>query len=118
MTQRISISQAEQNKLINDLFIHVDDFKHWAIRYSERLQLEDDTDHSRNVRMRQVNPKFILRNYMAESAIRSAVDDKDYSEIDRLFTLLKAPFDEQPENERYAGFPPDWAQNISVSCSS
>ena len=68
--------------------------------------------------MKQVNPKYILRNYMAEVAIRKAEDEKDYSEIDRLLSLLQAPFDEQLENEHYAGFPPDWATNIAVSCSS
>ncbi len=54
---------------------------------------------------------------MAEVAIRKA-EQKDYSEIERLFNLLQYPFDEQPENEIYAGYPPEWSQEISVSCSS
>jgi uncharacterized protein YdiU (UPF0061 family) len=45
-------------------------------------------------------------------------EQKDYSEIDRLFNLLQNPFSEQSENEIYAGFPPEWAEEISVSCSS
>ena len=55
---------------------------------------------------------------MAEVAIRMAEDEKYYSEIDQLLSLLQTPFDEHPELERYAGFPPDWASNIAVSFSS
>lgn len=54
---------------------------------------------------------------MAEVAIKKA-EQKDYSEIERIFNLLQNPFDEQIENEYYAGLPPEWAQKISVSCSS
>ena len=67
--------------------------------------------------MKQVNPKYVLRNYLAQGAIDRAAE-KDFSEIDRLLELLRRPFDEQPQNESYAGLPPDWAQHISVSCSS
>lgn len=67
--------------------------------------------------MKNINPKYILRNYMAEVAIKKA-ENKDYSEIEQLFNLLQNPFDEQPENETYASFPPEWAQEISISCSS
>jgi uncharacterized protein YdiU (UPF0061 family) len=68
--------------------------------------------------MRRVNPKYILRNHLAEVAIRSAADSRDYSEVNRLHRLLMRPFDEQPENEAYAAEPPDWARKIEVSCSS
>ena len=66
----------------------------------------------------RVNPKYILRNYMAEMAIRKAEEEKDYSEIDTLMTLLQSPYDEHSEYEHYAGHPPDWASQLSVSCSS
>ena len=68
--------------------------------------------------MKRTNPKYVLRNYMAELAIRKAEDAEDYSELDRLFGVLQSPYDEQPENDDYAGFPPDWANSLSVSCSS
>lgn len=63
-------------------------------------------------------PKYILRNYLAELAIRKAEDEQDYSEIDSLFRMLQKPFDEQAEFEDYAGHPPAWAGDIAVSCSS
>jgi len=68
--------------------------------------------------MNNINPKFILRNYLAEIAIHKAEDEKDYSEIDVLFKILQQPFDEWPEFESYAGHPPEWANDIAVSFSS
>ena len=107
-----------QNNTLRDLFIQRSAFDQWAKRYRERLLKEQSIDQERQKRMKTVNPKYILRNYMAELAIRKAEDEKDYSELDRLFGILQAPYDEQPENEDYAGFPPDWANSLSVSCSS
>lgn len=106
------------NNLIRDLFLRREAFDAWADRYKSRLIKEDSRDQARFEAMQQTNPRYILRNYMAEIAIRKAEDEKDYSEINRLLKLLQHPFDEQPGQEHYAGFPPDWASNISVSCSS
>ena len=55
---------------------------------------------------------------MAETAIRKARDEQDYSEIHQLISLLSNPFDEQPERESYAEQPPAWAKSLSISCSS
>jgi serine/tyrosine/threonine adenylyltransferase len=67
----------------------------------------------------RVNPKYILRNHLAEIAIRRAADE---SRLQRGRSPARAadasPFDEQPENEAYAAEPPDWARKIEVSCSS
>ena len=67
--------------------------------------------------MRAINPKYILRNYMAQIAIESAQRGY-YTEVNRLLKILHSPFDEHPDAEEYAGLPPDWAADISVSCSS
>jgi uncharacterized protein YdiU (UPF0061 family) len=67
--------------------------------------------------MNRVNPKYVLRNYLAQVAIERA-RQKDYTEIDRLRQLLRYPFSEQPEMEPYAAPPPDWGRQILVSCSS
>jgi uncharacterized protein YdiU (UPF0061 family) len=63
------------------------------------------------------NPKFVLRNYLGEEAI-AAARNKDFSGVSNLLMLLNTPFDEHPEFEAYAGFPPDWAKQIEISCSS
>ncbi|SFV76733.1 Selenoprotein O and cysteine-containing homologs [hydrothermal vent metagenome] len=68
--------------------------------------------------MNSVNPKYILRNYLAEIAIRKAEDEQDYSEIDVLFNLLRKPFDEHQGFEAYTQEAPDWARGLEVSCSS
>jgi uncharacterized protein YdiU (UPF0061 family) len=115
---KFSSMDSVTSSALRDLFLQREAFDQWAIRYQARLVKESSNDRARAITMRTTNPKYILRNYMAEIAIRKAQDDKDYSEIDRLHKLLQFPFDEQPEHEHYAGFPPDWASSISVSCSS
>lgn len=93
-------------------------FDAWAAHYAAALRQQGSSDAERAAAMRAVNPKYILRNHLAEVAIRRAADDRDYSEVNRLHALLMHPFDEQPEHEAYAAEPPDWARKIEVSCSS
>ena len=106
------------NTPLRDLFLDREAFDAWAVRYAEALRGMGSDDIGRGVAMRLVNPKYILRNHLAEIAIRRAADHRDYSEIDRLHQLLARPYDEQPEFEAYAAEPPDWARQIEVSCSS
>jgi hypothetical protein len=106
------------NAPLRDQFIDRAAFDAWAAAYRARLQHEPDTDSERKARMDAVNPKYILRNYLAQTAIEMAEQQRDFSEIDRLLALLGKPFDEQPEMERYAATPPEWARQIEVSCSS
>ncbi|MGB5395765.1 MAG: YdiU family protein [Gammaproteobacteria bacterium] len=103
---------------VRDLFVDREAADNWLEDYQQRLADEDSIDAERSVYMKQENPKYILRNYMAEVAIRKASEDRDYSEIERLMRCLSNPYDEQPEFEDYAGHPPDWAESLSVSCSS
>ena len=85
--------------------------------YRLRLQSEARSDAERQSAMLAINPKFVLRNYLAEQAIRAA-RERDYTELARLHDVLRHPFDEQPDRETYASAPPDWARTLSVSCSS
>jgi len=93
-------------------------FDAWAERYAERLRAEGSVDPERAARMAGVNPAYVLRNYLAEQAIRLARDDRDYSEVDRLLGLVQAPFTERPDLERYTDPPPGWGRELVVSCSS
>jgi uncharacterized protein YdiU (UPF0061 family) len=68
--------------------------------------------------MRQVNPKFVLRNWIAEEVIRQVANLGDSSVFEEVFQVLQTPFDEHPTLERYAAPPPAWAQHLEVSCSS
>jgi len=102
---------------VAELFSDRDAWYAWVARYRARLQAEGSLDAERHTRMANANPKFVLRNYLAQRAIEAA-QRRDFSEIHRLAAILRAPFDEQPEHEAYAGHPPQWAAEISVSCSS
>lgn len=102
---------------MRDLFVDRDAFDAWAANYRDRLRAEQSDDAARRARMDGTNPKYVLRNWLAQRAIERA-QDKDFSEIDRLLRILQAPFDEHPEHEDCAAEPPDWARRISVSCSS
>ena len=92
-------------------------FDAWAARYRARLLAENSDDAERAARMNRVNPKFVLRNHLAETAIQRA-QAGDFNEVQRLLKVLQRPYDEQPEHEADAGFPPDWASHLEVSCSS
>ncbi len=94
------------------------DLTDWLTRYRKRLEIEETNGRDRRRAMERVNPRYVLRNWMAEIAIRKARDEMDYSEIDKLVGLLARPFDEQPDFQVYASPPPDWAARLSVSCSS
>jgi uncharacterized protein YdiU (UPF0061 family) len=106
------------NEPLRDFFVDRAAFDAWAIRYRERLRGESNDDAERKIRMNRVNPKYVLRNYLAQNAIALAVEKRDYSEIDRLLDLLRDPFAERPEMEKYAAAPPNWGKQIIVSCSS
>ena len=82
-----------------------------------RLAQTPWADAERQAAMLAANPKYVLRNWLAEKAIRLA-NKKDFSEVQRLLTCLRNPYDEQPEFEDYAALPPDWARGLEVSCSS
>ena len=89
----------------------------WGQRYLRRLDAETRSDADRQAAMNRVNPKYILRNHLAQAAIDQA-SRGDFAEVRALHELLRRPCDEQPENARYAALPPDWARHIEVSCSS
>lgn len=93
-------------------------FDAWAVRYGERLRAEGSVDAERAARMRRVNPAYVLRNWMAERAIRLARESRDYTEIERLRRLLRRPFEEQPDAAEFFAAPPEWSRSIVVSCSS
>ena len=100
---------------VRDLFFDRESFNAWTLSYSERLTHVDTA--LRSDLMLKSNPKFVLRNHLCEEAIQAA-KLKDFSKVDTLLAVLHTPFDEHPAHEDLAGFPPDWAASIAVSCSS
>ena len=114
---RVSKHDASGDAPVRDLFLDRPAFDVWVNDYRARLSEETLDDAERAIAMNRVNPKFILRNHLAETAIRRA-REKDFSEVERLAAVLRRPFDEQPEHEAYAALPPEWASSLEVSCSS
>lgn len=110
-------ARAQADAPIRDLIVDRAEADAWLARWRERLAWAPQADAARQAAMRAVNPKDVLRNWMAEEAIRKA-KDKDFGGVAELLGLLRRPFDEQPDFERYAAPPPDWASSLSVSCSS
>jgi uncharacterized protein YdiU (UPF0061 family) len=90
-------------------------WKDWFTRYITRLNEETTTNDERKTLMDSVNPKYVLRNYMAQLAIDKA-DNGDYSLISELHEILKKPYDEQPESENWFAKRPEWARH-KVGCS-
>jgi len=93
----------------------------WFKAYLERLSHETATADERRVGMHSVNPKYVLRNYMAQLAIDKA-DAGDYALIDELHQILKQPYAEQPDAQQWFAKRPEWARNrvgcSMLSCSS
>ena len=105
----------ESAETVRDLFLARDAFDDWLPRYAERLETAGRARAADL--MLKTNPKYVLRNHLAELAIRQA-KLKDYSAVEDLLALLQAPYDEHPGHDGKAGFPPDWASQIEISCSS
>lgn len=109
--------------IINDAFYKPEEIKKtilkswdkWFSKYINRLKLEQVSDEIRKEKMDAINPKYVLRNYMSQLAI-DAANNEDYSLIDELHQLLKNPYSEQPEFEKWYAKRPDWAR-VKVGCS-
>lgn len=98
---------------------HVKHWREWFDAYSQALR--KDQVENKTGRMNLVNPKYVLRNYMAQLAI-DAADKGDYSVIEELYSLLKKPYDEQPDKQNWFAKRPGWAKEkigcSQLSCSS
>ncbi len=112
-----STAPGADNPHLRDLVVNRPAYDAWAKRYAARLTGEGSKDAERKARMDRVNPKFILRNHLAQRVI-DAAHKRDTSEIETLMRLLRNPFAEHPGLERYAEPPPPELKKIEVSCSS
>jgi uncharacterized protein YdiU (UPF0061 family) len=100
---------------------HVARWAQWLRRYGARVQRDDLPAAARRARMDRANPKYVLRNYLAQQAI-DALEQGDASMLERLMTALQRPYDEQPGNDDLAERRPEWARHrpgcSALSCSS
>lgn len=108
----------EPEKLVGEVRTRI---LNWLKQYRTRLRQEESVDTERREKMNRVNPKYVLRNYLAQLAIDKATDG-DFSLVNHLLEVLRHPYDEQPDQEEYAAKRPDWARSRAgcsmLSCSS
>ena len=90
-------------------------WKNWFASYAKRLEKETISYEERKQHMMATNPKYVLRNYMAQMAIDKAETD-NFSLIEELYQVLKKPYDEQPEFQHWFAKRPEWARH-KVGCS-
>jgi len=91
--------------------------KSWVVSFLERHSKETLSKDKRLKLMNQVNPKFILRNYMAQEAIEAA-EVNDSSKLETLMIVITQPYEELIEHEKFANKSPIWAKDLEISCSS
>jgi len=117
--QLSQIGKPEIKKTIRDMALNVSIFDDWFENYYAVLLADKQDIHSskRSTKMNRVNPKYILRNYLAQNAIEAA-QSGDYSIVENLHEVLKKPFDEQPDFDYLSALPPDWGKILEISCSS
>jgi uncharacterized protein YdiU (UPF0061 family) len=100
---------------VRDLVLDRPAFDTWAAGYVQQLAAVDG--RAAAVLMQESNPRFVLRNHLGEIAIRAARAG-DFAPVRQLLAVLQTPFAPHAEHAEWAGFPPDWASSIEISCSS
>ena len=117
LRELVSLESDAARSPLRDFFLQREEFDAWARRYCQRLRDEGSAPERRRALMLASNPRYILRNYLAQQAIERA-EGGDFSEVRRLLRALQAPFEERPEFADYAAPAPDWGKRLEISCSS
>ncbi len=125
-----SLGDAKLTQVLADAFYQplAEDEEHqqrladWVRRYVKRLTTDPLSPDQRLALMHRANPKFVLRNYLAQEAALAIEQEQDLGPVEVLAKVLEAPYDEQPEHQSFAGKRPEWARHkpgcSTLSCSS
>ena len=108
----------EGNPRLAELCAASGKWRQWISEYAGELRENSLPDRERKKLMDSVNPRYVLRNHIMETAIREALERENYSEIEKVRKIFENRFSEQPEHESYAAVSPEWAKDLVVSCLS
>ena len=108
---------SDSTMALRDDFIDRAAFDGWHQKWRLRLQQDGVDDVTRQTQMKAVNPKRILRNYLAQNAIEAAEKD-DVSVLTRLHQGLQNPYEDDAAFDDLSALPPDWGKKLEISCSS
>ena len=111
------IAKPDSLSALFDIYGNLERLRSWLLRYDQRLLNENSDDLKRSFSMKAVNPKFILRNYIAQEVIES-VEKGESERLSAWLQVLYRPFDEHPEFEKYSQPTPKELKHFEVSCSS
>ena len=106
-----AVNETKTNELNSDVAMS------WIKSYQERHNKESKSIAKKISLMNAINPKYILRNYMAQEVIEAA-ENSDFSAAETLIEVITSPYDELEQYEHFANRSPDWAKNLEISCSS
>ena len=106
-----AVTEVKTNELDSDIAMS------WIKSYQERQSKEPTSIAKKILLIKANNPKYILRNYMAQEAIEAA-EDSDFLPLETLIEVITSPYNEQEKYEYFANRSPDWANNLEISCSS
>ena len=106
-----AVTETKTNELNSDVALS------WIKSYQERHNKESKSIAKKISLMNAINPKYILRNYMAQEVIEAA-ENSDFSAAETLIKVITSPYDELEQYEHFANRSPDWAKNLEISCSS
>ncbi len=93
-------------------------WRQWIGEYAGELRGNSPTDRERKELMDSVNPKYVLRNHIMETAARKVLERDDCSETEKVRKIFENPFSDQPEHDDYAAPSPEWAKSLVISCLS
>ena len=110
-----NLSQAVTSVKTNELNSNVS--MSWIKSYQERHNKESIPIAKKILLMNANNPKYVLRNYMAQEVIEAA-ESSDFSALETVIEVITSPYDELEQYKHFANRSPDWAKNLEISCSS
>ena len=117
LTEAVTQAKGGQPDLepLRDIILDRATFDAWSLTYSEQLAQAHKAQAADW--MQKSNPRYVLRNHLGETVIRAA-QGGDFAPVQQMLAVLQAPYDSHPDHGDWAGFPPDWASTIEISCSS